>query len=363
MGQLVEINQALPAIFRDAAVQAVDEFTGGVVSGFPVISYRGRTWRVKKGGEEQVYLNDDGEAMQSIELVLLKANPTLGKIYYEGAYSEGDNSPPTCWSADGHKPDVGVQNPQSATCAGCPHNVWGSRITESGKKTRACSDHRRMAVVFREGDHGLESAEPMVLLLRVPPASLNPLKDYIEKMLAPKGVPPFAVFTKIGFDTSVSHPQFTFKGVQFLDEAQGAKVMELRDSDETQRILSEAKEYSPEGTPEDGEAAESPATGKAEASPAPSGSKPKPPKLQPAAEEELNSGTVEEDDAIAPAAAPVTAEPGEEIAPAAPKKANGKAKPKAKKAAKPAAEATAPTPAGEGGDPSFDDMLAGLLDT
>ena len=238
--------------------------------------------------------------MPYIEVVLVKANPLLGKIYYEGSYSEGDNSAPTCWSADGIKPAPGVTVKQNDLCASCPRNVWGSRITESNKQARECSDHRRMAVQFRH-DVEAKALDPLhvapVLLLRVPPASLNPLKDYIEKMLAPKNVPAFAVFTRIGFDVESSHPQLTFKGVQFLDQAQGEIVMAARESDETSRILSEAKEYSAEGTTEGVEAAEPAATGQAEAPSAPPAStkkakkkaKKRQPKLQPAQEEELHS--------------------------------------------------------------------------
>lgn len=366
---LIAVNPQLPAIFQGAdAAGAFDDFTQGIVAGFPVISYRGRTWRVKKGGEEQVYLNEDGEAMQSIEVVLLKSNPHLGKIYYKKKYEEGDNQPPYCWSADGVKPDAAVQDPQSKTCAACPHNVWGSRITDNGKKTKACQDHRRMAVVFR---HDVEAAatnpkhEVPVLLLRVPPASLVGLKDFIEKVLKPKGVLPFAVFVRVGFDTSVSHPQLTFKGVQFLNQAQGEIVVKLRDSDETRRILSEA-EYSSEGTPEAGEAADA-ASGAAdaEAAPAPSESTTKKGKkkpLQPAQEEELHAGALEDggDEIAAPAPATVEAE-AEEIAAPAPAAATppAAAKPKAAPAAAPMPTAPA---AGEGGD-SFDDMLDSLLET
>lgn len=351
--ELTTVNASLPAVFQTAQA-ASDEFTGGVVAGFPVISYRGKVWRVKKSGEEQMYLDKDGEVMPSIEVVMLKANPTLGKIYYKGSYTEGDNSSPTCWSADGVKPDVGVTEKQSDICANCPRNIWGSRITEGGKKARECSDHRRMAVAFR---HEIEdNPEPTVLLLRVPPASLNPLKDYIEKMLAPKNVPPFAVFTKIGFDAASSHPQLTFKGTQFLNEEQGVKVMKLRDSDETARILSEAKEYSAAGSTEGSEAGAPATAGQPEAPSAPAASKPKKaPKLQPAELEEAQATVVEAEPEIAAAPPPVE----EEIA--APAASNGAAAPAPAAAAAP--EPTVPAD-GEASskDGSFDDMLDSLLD-
>jgi hypothetical protein len=372
---VVQVNSQLPAIFQ-GATEAYDEFASGVTSGFPVISYRGNVWRVKKSGDEQVYLDEDGDARQSIEVVLVKSNPMLAKIFYAGAYVEGDSTPPTCWSADGIRPDAGVTNPVSKGCEACPNNVWGSKITEQGKKTRACADVRRMAVAFR---HEIEDAalDPAVevtpLLLRVPPASLNPLKDYIEKMLKPKGIPPYALITKVGFDTDVSYPKLAFKGVQFLNDDQAAVVVALRDSDEVKHILNEAKEYSAEGTTEDGEEEASGAPQATEA-----GSTPSVATMQPAQQEELNSG--DEGGEIAPPA-PAT-EPDEIAAPAPPaddeaakkkvKAAAAKKKRAEKKAAAltpveepAAAAATKPdkgVATGEGEETSFDDMLSGLLD-
>ncbi len=372
MGQEVAtiVNPKLPAVFQGATKDDYQEYSSGVTAGFPVISYRGRTWRVKKGGEEQVYLNDEQEAVQSIEIVMIRSHPQLAKIYYKKDYEEGDTSQPDCWSADGIKPDSAVLEPVSKACGPCPMNVWGSKITKQGKKTRACSDVRRMAVAFM---HEVEkkAADPdfelTTLLLRVPPASLNPLKDYIEKVLQPKGVPPYALATKVGFDTEVSYPKLTFKGVQFLNEEQGQVVVALRESDDVKRILSET-EYSSEGTTDEDEAAELGAPDNAEVEPAPSEST-----LQPAAEEELHAGNGEDDDenGIAPAAPATTSttEKDDSIAaPAASSKKKASKKKRGSKAAKnaepvtePAAATVADAAAGEG-DESFDAMLDSLLD-
>lgn len=369
---VVKVNEQLPAIFRGTDGSAFDEFSRGVTAGFPVISYRGKVWRVKKGGEEQVYLNENKEAVQSIELVLVRSNPNLAKIFYEGAYTEGDNSPPRCWSADGLKPDIGVQKPIAKVCAGCPNNVRGSKITPSGKKTRACADHRRMAVAFR---HDVETAaldpnhEVPMLLLRTPPASLNPLKDYIDGVLKPKGVPPFAVFTRIGFEVTAAHPQLTFKGVQFLNDDQAQVVMALRESDDTKRILAEAAEYSGAGTTDEASQSEAAAPAAearpAQAAPAPSTKKAAAPR--PVEQEEANSSDAEVTDDIAPSAQATV--DNDDIAPAAratpapaPATKPKATKPPKKPAPVVAAPAPTPTPVAQG-EQSFDDMLNSLLET
>ena len=265
----------LPAHLATAAQsrEAAKEFSGGVQSGFPVLGYRGKTWRVKQGGEEQVYADDEGDAIQSMNLVLVRSNENLSKTYYKGKYSEGDNSKPNCWSASGHTPDPNVPNPVASKCQGCPMNVWGSRVSDEGKKQKACADVRRMAVIMEHelediaaGDKLAEDAD--IFLLRVPGGSLNPLKDYVEKRLLPKGgLLPFMIVTRIGFDNEAAYPRFTFKASRFLDEDEFGTVEELRESDIVKRIINEAAELEDEGTTdEDDNAPSSDLDAKGEAS-------------------------------------------------------------------------------------------------
>ena len=347
-------NTNLPAHLQKAAGQVSKEFSGGVQSGFPVLSYRGKVWRVKISGEEQVYVNDDGDAIQTIEGVLIKSNPTLAKTHYEGKYSEGDNAKPRCWSSNGERPDADVPNPVNSQCAGCPMNAWGSRITDEGKKMKACQDVRRATFIFRHELEALAAGEKTiddvpVMLLRVPPASLNPLKDYAERVLAPKGAEPFMLYTKVGFDTHASYPKLTFKGSQWLDETEFSAVEELRDSDAVKRILDTSAEHVNEGsTGGEGEESSNASTAKEEAqAPAPSG----------ALEEEEESFSDSDDDDIAPPtrAAAVEEEAAEEVQPPQPKAT----KPAAKKTSvKKEPEAESPSD----GDDDIDAMLSSILD-
>lgn len=246
MNAVAKVNPNLPASVAKLAAlmgrEVTNELAGGVTSGFPILAYKGKVWRVRKGGEESMHVDADGNALPTVEVVLVQANPTLSKIFYEKQYEEGTNESPRCFSNDGVKPDAGVQNPISKLCANCPNNVWGSRITPAGKKSRACSDARRMAVVFAHDlyDKGEECEK---FLLRVPPASLNPLKDYAEKILAPKGIPFFGIVTRIGFDPTAAHPQFTFKPARFVNDEEAEAIAALRGSEDVKRILAEAQEF------------------------------------------------------------------------------------------------------------------------
>lgn len=315
------INPNLPAAIRNLLAkqgsEVMQEVTGGVTSGFPIISYRGKAWRIRKGGEETNVVNDEGDPVPAIEVVLIKSNPMPSKIYYEKEYEEGATDSPICWSADGMKPDPGVQKPVCKTCAACPNNAWGSKITKQGTKTKACADARRMAVTSRQEleEHGDKAP---LYLMRVPPASLNPLKDYAEKVLKPKGIPYFAVVTKVSFDVQASYPKMLFKATRHLTEDEAVAVISLRDSEDARRILAEAAEFDTAGTTDGSEASSS----DEEVTPsAPAASTPKKQKPRPVEEEDVGL-----DDIPAPApkkkAAPAPVveeeEEEEEIAPPPP---------------------------------------------
>lgn len=199
---------------------AVDDLTSGAEAAFPILSVKGRVFRVKHGGDERV-LQRDGQPLFSLDVVLLKANPQLSKLYYSKAYAEGDDAAPECSSANGITPDTGVPNPQSTTCAACPQNVWGSKITPQGTKTKACADMRRLAVV-PERDIACQTwGAP--LLLRVPPASLRSLSEYGRTQLG--GKPYTAVVTRISFDLNVAYPKLTFAPIRWLDATEAQAVL------------------------------------------------------------------------------------------------------------------------------------------
>jgi len=231
----------LPAHLRKDVTTARalgNELAGGVTAGFPIISFRGKVWRIRKSGEERDFLDANDDPIPSIELVFIRSNSQPSKTYYAKKYESGSTEPPTCWSADGVRPDVGVQHPVSALCAACPQNAWGSRTSETGKKGRACADVRRMAVVFT-GELTAKGTDAHLFLLRVPPASLSPLKDYAEKVLSPAGVEYFAVATRVGFDTAKEHPQMTFRATRYLTEDEYKAAVAMRETEEVTRILSE----------------------------------------------------------------------------------------------------------------------------
>src|SRR5512134_852060 len=146
MSQQFPVTLVAPSYLQGVTPQN-DDLMANTAGGFPVVSFRGRVWRIIAGGESTPVMDANQQPMPSIEVVMVKANPLVSKIFYEAAYVEGSDDPPDCFSNDGITPDMSIEEPQSESCQTCHQNVWGSKITPQGTKVKACSDSRRMAVV------------------------------------------------------------------------------------------------------------------------------------------------------------------------------------------------------------------------
>lgn len=221
----------LPANIAAMFAASDDDLSSGVGAGFPSISIKGKVFHLKRGGERTLIENpkEPGTPAAALEVVIIKANPILSKIFYASGYVEGSEDKPTCYSDNGVSPAPDAESPQSQKCATCPHAVWGSKITDTGKKTKECQDSRRIAIAPLGN---LEDA----MLLRVPAGALAALKTFGEEARR-RGQRYFTVGTRIGFDYTVAHPQLTFKAVGALPEAMLNKVAEMVDSDLVRSIL------------------------------------------------------------------------------------------------------------------------------
>lgn len=217
----------LPAHLQ-GKVKSTNVFAAAVsAGGFPVVSIKGKVFHVQRGDERTLITKgEDGEPAASLEAVIVAVNPNKSKVYYDQGYEEGSAAKPTCYSNDGLAPAADAEEPQAKKCATCPHNQWGSRITDNGGKGKACGDSMRLAIAPPD-----QLNDPM--LLRVPAASLKTLGQY-GAQLAKRGVEPHHVVTRIGFDYNVAHPALTFKAVRFVEEYELAEIEAvLLEEDET----------------------------------------------------------------------------------------------------------------------------------
>lgn len=228
---------ALPARFAGQAVE--NDLAAGVSSSFGIVGYRGKVWAIKFRGNETALLREDGDGPRnSIEVVVVKASNHISKIWYENGFVEGSTAAPDCWSTNGVTPDAGASKKQSNACANCPKNAWGSAVSNTGKQAKACKDGKRVVVVpLGDIDNTLYGG-PM--LLRVPPASLQDLAQYGNK-LQQMGYPYQFVGTRISFDPAQAYPKFVFGAIRPLTEAECSMIDAMRNDPQVARILAEGE--------------------------------------------------------------------------------------------------------------------------
>ena len=229
---VAEVPAHLVALFGDSA---------NITPRFSInqLSYRGKTWRRVVEGEEtaltRTNAEGDVEPIPIVNLVILDHNKSRSRAYYEGAFEEGKNSSPRCYSGDGVAPDVGVKEPCAATCATCPNAVKGSKITENGKQTTLCSPFKRVAVV-PSSNIGTHPA----MLLRLAQTSVwdkdngeNEAKgwyawDQYLDMLRARGAKHTAVVeTRVKFDMRMAYPKLLFSASRWMNPEEASQVKQL----------------------------------------------------------------------------------------------------------------------------------------
>jgi len=232
MSNLIPTNVKVPAHIaaRVGQPSALAQSLGGGIGGggdFPRISLKGSRFRIKDGDAETVIQET------SLDIVIVGANPRLSKNWYAKAWdANAEPTAPDCFSSDGVRPSADAENPQNDICATCPHNAWGSKVTPTGQKIKACSDTKRLAVVSADDPTG------PIYLLQVTPAALKGLNQY-QKELSMRGIPAEVVKTRISFDTDASFPKLMFGFGGFLDEDGMAAVDTLFGSDKVKEITGE----------------------------------------------------------------------------------------------------------------------------
>lgn len=160
----------------------------------------------------------------SLDVIIVDVNDAPGpsKIYFAGEFNPESRDPPACFSDNGIGPSSQSSQPQSPTCAICPHNAWGSDTSRlTGRPTKACNDVKKVAVMVAGYD--------MPFLLRIPPASLKIFKAY-ALMVGSHAIPGANrnydlsdIITKLSFD-DLAQGVLNFTMVGLADEAQCATM-------------------------------------------------------------------------------------------------------------------------------------------
>lgn len=203
---------------RSSILDAVVSESG---ASLPRISIKAAKYRLVEAGVETPVGN-------TLDVVIVGINPNTSKVFYSQAY-DGTEQRPSCSSDDGVKPNAGVPDPVSDSCALCPNNVLGSKVNPSGAKSKLCSDQRHLAVV--------PAADPTkVYQLTLSVSAMKPLREYF-KHLQNYGAVPEEVVTELGFDDNASFPLVTFKMKNFLPEKALPTIDSITQSDDVKAAV------------------------------------------------------------------------------------------------------------------------------
>ncbi len=197
------------------------------------ISIRGNRFRPVINGKE-------GDAFDgsSINVVIAQAAP-IYRMFYAEAYSADKKVAPTCWSSDTNSgmpdADVPAENRQAERCMDCPQNIKGS---DGSGGSAACKRRQKIAVI-PEG----RIAKGELYQIDLPGQSVFKddksgmgLQGYARYLKA-HNTPAAAVITAISFDPNSATPRLIFKPIRALEEAELKTVMQVRGSEEAQRVV------------------------------------------------------------------------------------------------------------------------------
>lgn len=237
---LIQQSQ-LPAAL--SGYMPTDELEQNIGASFAVVSIRGKVFRIKYRKNETdllVPFNGMQVPAPNFDVVIVATTAALSKSFYRGGYESGSNEQPDCWSEDGVRP--GAPNPVHPDCATCPMNKFGSKVSDSGQKLKACSDTRKLVILPIANLANENFGGPM--LLRVPAASLGTLAEY-SRALNQQGIPYFAVVTRLTFFQAESYPKLDFQALRTLTDEEARFILAAREGDIVQQILTSAQATAP----------------------------------------------------------------------------------------------------------------------
>jgi hypothetical protein len=157
----------------------------------------------------------------SLQIIVLSS--IMENNFFEGSYDSNTPQSPVCY-AFGHDeeemaPHEAVEEPQCETCAGCPHNEWGSADKGNGK---ACKNVRRLAVITADtldgGAETLHDAE--VAYVKLPVTSVKGWAGFVNQ-LAATNKPPLAFVAEMSVvPDAKTQFKVTFKAIEEIDDGE-----------------------------------------------------------------------------------------------------------------------------------------------
>ena len=173
----------------------------------PHVSIRGNKFTLVDGTGNKKVLGD------SMDFLLVDIGDHVGKMYFSNPdWTPDSDDPPDCWSTNGVGPSRDAINPQARTCAECPNNVRGSRVSKmSGASIKACRDEILLAIVHPQFPN-------MLFQFKITPGSFKNWRKHVEECKAvAQGAHVAVVLTRATFQEDVNGT-VVFKAVSYPDQ-------------------------------------------------------------------------------------------------------------------------------------------------
>jgi hypothetical protein len=206
---------------------------GNGASGVKRVSIKGGVFRLMSAGKEIAAIDE-----RHLDVIIVKAAPKVSRVFYAASYDkDAAAAAPDCTSADGEKPDAGVKNKQSATCAQCAQNIAGSGNGQS----RACRYQQRLAVVLANNPDGdvMQVTLPAASIFGKEEGGKRPLQAYARYMAAQ--TPPVnldTIVTRMKFDTKAESPKLVFEAARWLTDDEYTSAQEQAKSSDAAKAVS-----------------------------------------------------------------------------------------------------------------------------
>lgn len=229
MNALVQQGAGLPAHLQNRKSANV---TAAAMGGIQVgkahhrISINGKLWRLQdtQGNEFVV------QAFH-LDLIIVGANQHVSKAFYDMKYDpKAEGVAPACYSDNGIGPSSRAEKPQHHSCKICPMNVWGSKISELGSKTKMCGDSKKLAVILADNPTGA------IYELRIPAVSMANVHA-IAKDLESRGISLGDVVLRVSFDQQESFPKVVFEPTGYLSEMQMNAADQAASGKEVEEVI------------------------------------------------------------------------------------------------------------------------------
>jgi len=247
---LAILDQGPPALPAELAEQFDENSNLPERVTVPSLSYAGKVWSINMNGEQTLIQgkNSDGDLvpLPVMRVIILDWAKNRGRAYYAGAYDPAKTTMPDCWSDDGEKPSQYVKEPVNDVCKTCKNAAKGSKVTDAGKETTACSLHRMLAVVPSSKPFDFP---PLRLKLAVtsdfdsksPDQEANgwfSFRPFTDQLKA-RGVKHTAqLIVKMKFDPSVAFPKVLFALDKWTPTETLEKLMPVIMGDEVKNLIS-----------------------------------------------------------------------------------------------------------------------------